>query len=226
VLGGILGSTAVDDSRIYGADTVDGQVFALGRDGSSAWESPDGPGAHLSPASIANGVLYTTDPGGTLNARNPATGAILAKLPLDGPTFGGVSATGGALFVSVGTGPPPSPGPQSPQPGSIVAFGDTSKAGGSHGAGGGGGQTPATRLRLSVRPRVVRAGRLVRLRLRATRGGRALAGVEIHLAGRRVRTRGNGRATMRVRFHRAGRHVVRASLRGVGRASATVRARR
>jgi hypothetical protein len=72
----------------------------------------------------------------------------------------------------------------------------------------------------------VRAGRLVRLRLRATRGGRSIAGVEIHLAGRRVRTRSNGRATMRVRFHRVGRHVVRASLRGAGRASATVRARR
>jgi polyvinyl alcohol dehydrogenase (cytochrome) len=30
-LGGILGSTAYDGTRIYGADTLDGQVFALGR---------------------------------------------------------------------------------------------------------------------------------------------------------------------------------------------------
>ena len=225
ILGGILGSTAVDESRIYGADTIDGQVFALGRDGSMTWESPDTGAAHLSPASIANGVLYTTDPSGSLNARDPATGSILAKLPLDGPAFGGVSATGGALFVSVGTGPPPEPGPQNPSPGSIVAFGDTSKAGGSHGVAGGGGQGPAARLRLSARPRVVRRGRLVRLRLRATRGGRPLAGAEIHLAGRRPRTGSDGRVTMRVRFRRAGRHVVRASKRGVGRASATVRAR-
>src|SRR4051794_35075321 len=125
ILGGILGSTAYDGTRIYGADTIDGQVFALGRDGLSAWESPDSAG-HLSSASVAHGVLYTTDPSGSLNARDPATGTILAKLPLDGPTFGGVSAAGGALFVAVGTGPPPQPLPQTVNPGSIVAFGDTS----------------------------------------------------------------------------------------------------
>jgi outer membrane protein assembly factor BamB len=219
ILGGILGSTAVDGARIYGTDTLDGQVFALGLDGSPSWESPDTAG-HLSPASIAHAVLYTTDPNGTLNARDPASGSILAKLPLDGPTFGGVSAAGAALFVAVGTGPPPAPAPQIVGPGSIVAFGDTSTAAAPTGRPGGG----AARLRLSVQPGHVRAGRLVRLRVRATRDGKALAGVEIHLAGRRVRTGGDGRAVIRVRFRRVGLHVVRASLRGVGRANGRVRA--
>src|SRR4051812_13673284 len=36
-LGGILGSTAYDGTRIYGSDTLDGQIFALGRDGAQAW---------------------------------------------------------------------------------------------------------------------------------------------------------------------------------------------
>src|SRR5207237_6128511 len=41
-LGGILGSTAFDGTRIYGADTLSGDGFALGRDGALAWQSPEG----------------------------------------------------------------------------------------------------------------------------------------------------------------------------------------
>jgi polyvinyl alcohol dehydrogenase (cytochrome) len=220
ILGGILGSTAYDGTRIYGADTIDGEVFALGRDGSITWESPDTGFLHLSAASIANGVLYTTDPNGALNARDPATGAILARLPLDGPTFGGVSAAGGAVYVAVGTGPPPEPAPQMDGPGSIVAFGDTSTAGPSGQPGAG---PRAGRLRLSVRPRRVRAGRLVRLRFRALNGGRAVAGARVHVAGRRLRTGRDGRATLRVRFGRTGLRSVRASRHRLGRVRVTVR---
>jgi polyvinyl alcohol dehydrogenase (cytochrome) len=125
-LGGILGSTAYDGTRIYGADTLTGQVFALTRGGSPSWQSPESGIAHLSAATVANGVLYTVDPAGFLTARDPTTGAILAKLALGGPSFGGVSAAGRALYVAVGTGPPPEPAPQRDFPGSIVAFGDTS----------------------------------------------------------------------------------------------------
>jgi polyvinyl alcohol dehydrogenase (cytochrome) len=121
-VGGILGSTAFDGSRIYGADTVSGQVFALARDGGQPWESLDSGGLHWSPTAVANGVLYTVDPEGLLTARDPRTGAILAKLPLGGFTFGGVSAAGERVYVAVGTGPPPDPLPQSDGPGSIVAF--------------------------------------------------------------------------------------------------------
>lgn len=125
--GGILGSTAYDGKRIYGADTVTGQVFALGRDGSTPWwQSFDGGGEHLSPATVAHGVLYTVEPAGSLIARDPATGTVLAKLPLGRASFGGVSAAGGALYVAVGTGPPPPPTPPVDVSGSIIAFGHPS----------------------------------------------------------------------------------------------------
>jgi hypothetical protein len=78
---------------------------------------------------VGNGVLYTVDPAGFLTARDPTTGAILAKLPLGGPSFGGVSAVGQALYVAVGTGPPPEPAPPQDGSGSIIAFGDTSQSG-------------------------------------------------------------------------------------------------
>jgi polyvinyl alcohol dehydrogenase (cytochrome) len=131
VLGGILGSTAYDGTRIYGADTLNGEVFALGRDGLMPWSSPESGALHLGPTTTAHDVLYTVDPAGFVTARDPATGTILTKLPLGASSFGGVSAVGGALYVAVGTGPPPAPAPQQDGTGSIVAFGDTSHSGAS-----------------------------------------------------------------------------------------------
>lgn len=124
-VGGFLGSTAYDKSRVYGANTVSGQVVALTRGGSTAWHSADAGGLHWSPTTIANHVLYTADASGFVTARNPATGAIVGKLPLGAPTFGGIAAAGGALYVSVGIGPPPAPAPQRDGHGSIIAFGNT-----------------------------------------------------------------------------------------------------
>src|SRR5256714_8866970 len=129
VRGGILGSTAYDGTRIFGADTLDGAVFALTRGGSTSWSSLETGAVHLGSTTVANGVLYTVDPAGFLTARDPATGAILAKLPLGAPSFGGVSAVGGAVYAAVGTGPPPAPAPQQDGSGSIIAFGDTSHSG-------------------------------------------------------------------------------------------------
>src|SRR4051812_43261690 len=169
-LGGIIGSTAFDGTRVYGADALDGHVFALGRDGKTAWSSQDTGQAHFGPTMVAHGVLYTIDPSGFVIARDPATGAELTRLSLGAPAFGGASAVGGALYVSVGTGPPPAPAPQQDGTGSIVAFGDTSRSG----AGKPGGKPPrgarrTKRLRLTVKPRRVRAGRTVVLRFRVTR---------------------------------------------------------
>src|SRR5204862_6238763 len=39
---GGINSSAYDGARIYGTDAIDGQVFALGRDGSEQWGSDDG----------------------------------------------------------------------------------------------------------------------------------------------------------------------------------------
>lgn len=118
-VGGLLGSTAFDGARIYGANTLSGQVFALNRSGGMPWQSVDTGGVHWSPTTIANGVLYTMGPDGLLTARNPATGAILTKASVGAPSFGGISAAGDDMCVAVGTGPPP--GGQDGS-GSIVAF--------------------------------------------------------------------------------------------------------
>jgi hypothetical protein len=40
---------------------------------------------------------------GHLNARDVTTGAVLAKLPLGAPSWGGVSIAGGSVFAVTGT---------------------------------------------------------------------------------------------------------------------------
>src|SRR3954470_17501602 len=142
-LDGVIGSTAYDGTRVYGANALDGTVFALRRDGFTAWSAHDTGQVHFGPTMIAHGVLYTVDPAGFLVARDPASGAEITRLSRGGPAFGGANAVGGALYASVGTGPPPEPAPQQDGNGSIVAFGDTSRSGG----GPGGKPTPRPSLR-------------------------------------------------------------------------------
>ena len=103
VLGGIVGSTATDGQRIYGPDTVAGQNWAADTAGNLSWLSADGGPLHFNPTAVANGVVYTTDMNGFLTAREAATGAVLVKLPLGSPTFGGVSVAGGSVFAVTGT---------------------------------------------------------------------------------------------------------------------------
>ena len=120
--GGILGSTVSDGQRVYGSDSITGQVAAIGTDGSIKWSSVDGGPLDFSPLAMAHGVLYSVTPAGILNARDPATGGVLTRVSLGAPTVGGISAAGRALYVSIGIGPPPPPAPQEYGPGSIVAL--------------------------------------------------------------------------------------------------------
>ncbi len=122
-VGGILGSTAYDGTHIYGTDALDGQVWALGANGTQTWRSLDPSAADFAPVAAANGVLYTVDPGGFVVARNATSGAPLTVLPLGSPSFGGVSIAGGRVFAAVGTGPPP--GGQDGSSGAIAAFAPT-----------------------------------------------------------------------------------------------------
>ncbi len=84
-------------------------------------------------------------------------------------------------------------------------------------------------LHIRVRPRRVRAGRVVRLRVRAwvVRDGRRVPvrRVRVRVRGKRVRTGRHGLATMKLRFHRRGRYRVRAARRGLHGASAFIRVR-
>lgn len=135
-VGGILGSTAYDGTGLYGDDTANGQVWSLGRGGLSRWSSSDGGTLNFSPVAVANGVVYSiTGATGTLTARAAATGAVLAKIQLGAPAFGGVSVVGRAVYAATGTGPPPQVAPFVPDTsnltgnGTIVALGDTSMSG-------------------------------------------------------------------------------------------------
>ena len=91
---------------------------------------------------------------------------------------------------------------------------------------------PRPRLRVSVRPKRVRAGRPVRLRVRVTakRAGRRVAvrGARVRVAGVSARTGRRGRATLRKRrgLERVRRYRVRASRRGYRTGFARVRATR
>src|SRR4051794_4267206 len=221
-LGGLLGSTAFDGQRIFAGDTLDGQVSALGRDGKVAWQSADGGGAHLSPLAVAHGVVYSVDPSGSLVARDPGSGMVLARLSLGAASFGGVSADGGAVYASVGIGPPPGPAPQQDGTGSIIAFGDTSRSGGSGGGDSGGHHQKRKPLHLVVRPRHVVAGRTARLRVRTSSGPRPVARVWVRVGRRLVQTGAHGRLQVRMRFRRPGVHMLRAGRGGYKRTSTTI----
>ena len=81
------------------------------------------------------------------------------------------------------------------------------------------------RLRLSLTPRRVRAGRSVRVRVTVRDAVGPLAGARVRLAGRSARTNADGRATLRVRLRTRGmrRVVVSAPDHPSARATITVR---
>jgi polyvinyl alcohol dehydrogenase (cytochrome) len=224
--GGFLGSTVFDGTRIYGLDVATSKVAALSRDGLVAWTSLDGGSPQFAPLAASNGVLYTVSPGGMLTARDSATGNVLNKLSLGGPSFGGVSITGRAVYAAVGTGPPPAPAPQQTGSGSIVAFGDTSKSGAANSGnnGGGGNKPPGARIKLSVKPRSVIAGRRKVFRFTARASQKAVKGARIRFAGHTAHTNSHGVAKLVARLHR-GKHTARATKSGFRAGSVVVRSR-
>ncbi|MBI5103788.1 MAG: PQQ-binding-like beta-propeller repeat protein [Solirubrobacterales bacterium] len=102
-VGGIVGSTATDGTRVYGPDTIGGEQWALDMAGRHAWLSSDVGPLHFNATSTANGVVYNTDMTGHLTAREAATGAVLAKIPLGSPSWAGVAIAGGSVFTATGT---------------------------------------------------------------------------------------------------------------------------
>ena len=156
-LGGIVGSTAYDGSSVYGPITVPGYLWSLSTaEGSHRWIAPVADGAHWGPpVAVANGVVYTVDLTGFLDAFDARSGALLAKRPLalggtSSPTslaWGGVSIARHTIYASVGIRGLPE--------GFVTAFrvGGTGDVGEDvtttiddllgGGGGGGGGETPA-----------------------------------------------------------------------------------
>src|SRR5438093_5313970 len=69
-VGGIVGSTAYSNGAIYGPITLSGYVWSIkSSNGGLRWASPVADGAHWGePVSVANGIAYTVDLQGSLDA--------------------------------------------------------------------------------------------------------------------------------------------------------------
>jgi polyvinyl alcohol dehydrogenase (cytochrome) len=110
-VGGIVGSTAIANGQVFGPITVGGYLWSLDQaTGGQKWVTPIADGAHWgNPVSTANGIVYTVDFHGFLNAYDAATGVGLLHRPLmvGGPvaptlSWGGVSIARGTVYAAVG----------------------------------------------------------------------------------------------------------------------------
>jgi polyvinyl alcohol dehydrogenase (cytochrome) len=132
-VGGIVGSTAVDADGIYGPITTGGYLWSLDKKGTPRWATPVADGVHWgNPVAVGNGIVYTVDLKGFLDAYDGRTGVPLLHRPIAAgsgtgssavASWGGVSIARNTVYASVGISGLPD--------GFIVAF----KPGGG-GAGG------------------------------------------------------------------------------------------
>jgi len=92
-------STAFDGRAIVGVSTPGGSMFSLARDGGAVnWLSPVADGFHYESISVADGVVYTVDGNGFLDAFGGATGTPLVRRQLTADT----GAPTGASLTSNG----------------------------------------------------------------------------------------------------------------------------
>ena len=116
-VGGILGSTAYDGTRVYGPITAPGYIWSLSaNNGLPAWLTPGvADPIHWSAVAVSNGVVWSANSSGFLDGWLAKTGTPLAHAPLNalvpkpssGVTytlpFGGVSVADGMVFADTGT---------------------------------------------------------------------------------------------------------------------------
>jgi polyvinyl alcohol dehydrogenase (cytochrome) len=111
--GGIIGSTAYDGNSIYGPITIGGYAWSIdAAAGSHRWVSPIADAFHWGPpVSAANGVVYSLDTTGFLNAYDARTGVLLAKKhlssggtkdPSASMSWGGVSIARNTVYANTG----------------------------------------------------------------------------------------------------------------------------
>jgi polyvinyl alcohol dehydrogenase (cytochrome) len=153
-VGGIVGSTAYDGKSVYGPITVPGYLWSLSAsDGAHEWVGPVADGVHWgNPVAVANGVVYTVDLAGFLDAFDARTGALIAKRPmaLGGPqgataSWAGVAIARHKVYAAVGIRGLPEGYIMAYRPGSptdIPADGQETIGGGND-TGGGGEDDPA-----------------------------------------------------------------------------------
>jgi polyvinyl alcohol dehydrogenase (cytochrome) len=139
-VGGIVGSTAFDGSSVYGPVTVPGHVWSTTSTGDLRWVAPTADGVHWgNPVAVANGIVYTVDFKGFLDAYDARFGEPLLHRPIalgsatgTSPvvSWGGVSIARNTVYAAVGISGLPD--------GFIVAFRP-----GATGDGGGGPGLPS-----------------------------------------------------------------------------------
>jgi polyvinyl alcohol dehydrogenase (cytochrome) len=109
-IGGVVGSTAYANDQVVGPIVPAGYLWGVDAiTGSNQWFSPIGDGAHWgNPVSVANGVAYTVDFAGSLNAFDTATGAPLLKRPMiidaqdASNSWGGVAIARNTVYAAIG----------------------------------------------------------------------------------------------------------------------------
>jgi outer membrane protein assembly factor BamB len=115
-------STAVANGAVYGESTPFGIEFSLlGTSGAQRWATPVGDGVHYQATSFANGIAYTFDTAGFLDAFDSTTGALVLRRPMTADagaptaslTSGGIAIAYHTLFVAASEGGPMVPPPAS-----------------------------------------------------------------------------------------------------------------
>jgi polyvinyl alcohol dehydrogenase (cytochrome) len=101
--GGVVGSTAYDGRMIFGPETINAHVWALGTGGRIAWKRDEYGTWRFSAVAVSRGVVYGADGAGRLIARRTSDGKWLGRWPLGQRSWGGVSIAGGRVFVTTGT---------------------------------------------------------------------------------------------------------------------------
>ena len=111
-VGGIVGSTAVDASGIYGPVTVAGYLWSLDHKFGFRWATPVADGVHWgNPVAVGNNIVYTVDLKGFLDAYDGRLGTPLLHRPIalgSGTgnnivaSWGGVSIARNTVYAAVG----------------------------------------------------------------------------------------------------------------------------
>jgi polyvinyl alcohol dehydrogenase (cytochrome) len=118
-------SAAYDGRAIYGAASPGATEYALDRStGAPLWQAPLGDGTHYQSTSVANGVVYTIDGNGFLDAFDAVSGSVLLQRPMSsdtgsatgGLTSGGIAIADHTLFVATAQAP------ANGTPGFLVAY--------------------------------------------------------------------------------------------------------
>ena len=111
-VGGIVGSTAVDESGIYGPITTGGYLWSLSPTGGGRWVTPVADGVHWgNPVAVGNGITYTVDLKGFLDAYDNRLGTPLLHRPIAAgagtgsnpvASWGGVAIARNTVYAAVG----------------------------------------------------------------------------------------------------------------------------